>query len=174
MYARLVNSLNMIGHANACSHLWEFTTWRFICRGLTIVSQLLCKFHVKGGIVFVGFKILRGGTRNSGWEARRSTEINRRESWVTGQGGWQKWYQSTEPKDEAENQEPELSRSRAMVNCWATRISWEAVDGLTSQNHKERGQSQDGQGQGPQWWKEQSELTWDRQGFWHGLRLLTT
>lgn len=29
------------------------------------------------------------GTRNSSWEARRSTEMNRRQSWVTVQGGWQ-------------------------------------------------------------------------------------
>ena len=38
-----------IGHAKALLHLWKFTTWRFICRGLCIVeSRKMCRncvFH---------------------------------------------------------------------------------------------------------------------------------
>ena len=25
----------MIGHVNSRSHLWKFSTWKFVCRGLT-------------------------------------------------------------------------------------------------------------------------------------------
>ena len=32
----------MIGHWNSCSHLWKFATWRFGCRGLTVLSFLFC------------------------------------------------------------------------------------------------------------------------------------
>ena len=29
------------GHVNTRSHLWKFTTWRFICRGLTVCFLLM-------------------------------------------------------------------------------------------------------------------------------------
>ena len=29
----------VIGRANACSHLWKFATWRFVCRGLTVLEK---------------------------------------------------------------------------------------------------------------------------------------
>ena len=28
------------GHANTRSHLWKFATWRFVCRGLTVIKTL--------------------------------------------------------------------------------------------------------------------------------------
>ena len=31
----------VIGHGNACSHLWKFTTWRFVCSGLTVQERVL-------------------------------------------------------------------------------------------------------------------------------------
>ena len=31
----------VVGHANARSHLWKFATWRFVCRGLTVLIQYL-------------------------------------------------------------------------------------------------------------------------------------
>ena len=36
----------VMGHANACSHLWKFTTWRFICREYTVLflySKNVCR-----------------------------------------------------------------------------------------------------------------------------------
>ena len=27
------------GHVNTCLHLWKFATWRFTCRGLTVLDQ---------------------------------------------------------------------------------------------------------------------------------------
>ena len=32
----------VIGHTNACSHLWNFTTWMFIYRGLTMLAFKFC------------------------------------------------------------------------------------------------------------------------------------
>ena len=29
----------VLGHANTHWHIWKFTTWRFLCRRLTVVSQ---------------------------------------------------------------------------------------------------------------------------------------
>ena len=29
----------VIGHVNARSYLWEFATWRFLCRGLTVTQK---------------------------------------------------------------------------------------------------------------------------------------
>ena len=31
----------MIGHVNTCSYLWKLETWRFICKGLTVIASLV-------------------------------------------------------------------------------------------------------------------------------------
>ena len=33
---------DVVGYANTCTHLhlWKLATWRFVCRGLTIVRHL--------------------------------------------------------------------------------------------------------------------------------------
>lgn len=64
---------------------------------------------------------------------------------------------STETKEEAENQWPELSKSQATVNASAKSVSWECTPKPPAKVTGGDG-GQDEQGQGPQWRKEQREL----------------
>ena len=48
----------MIGQGNARSHLWKFSTWRFVCRGLLVTSNQILQACPLIFVCFVWLKFL--------------------------------------------------------------------------------------------------------------------